>query len=133
MLAASIAAAGTVAASILLFDSRLDSTPGKLAVIYVGADDCGPCITWRSKHRSRFLASPEFRKLGYREIIPPALLDLKKDEYWPEDLAGIRNEFNRLPGAPVWFVIREERILLAARGLREWEEIALPRLKSLVR
>ncbi|MCC6948391.1 MAG: hypothetical protein IT539_11545 [Bradyrhizobiaceae bacterium] len=119
--------------AFLTTSSLQDGKPAELAVIYIGADDCGPCVAWRQAHRQQFLESPEFARLDYREVISPRLHDLRKDEHWPENLRRFRSEFDRVPGAPTWLVLRDDRILVTARGLREWEEIALPRLKSLTR
>ena len=117
----------------LAADRWKEAQPAELAVIYIGADDCGPCIEWRRADRPQFLASQEFTQLHYREVISSTLFDLSKEEHWPDNLREFRDEFSRLPGAPMWFVVGDEKILLTARGLREWREVALPRLKSLVR
>jgi hypothetical protein len=119
--------------SFLMVNSREDAQPAELAVIYVGADDCGPCVAWRRAYRPQFLASREFPQLRYREIISPKLLDLSNDELWPEGLGEVRREFNRFPGAPMWLVVRNDRILVTARGLREWHDVVLPQLSSLAR
>jgi hypothetical protein len=120
-------------ATILMADSREDPPPAELTVIYIGADDCAPCLAWRRAHRQQFLASAEFARLGYREIIAATVRDLREDEHWPESLRGFRGEFDRLPGAPTWLVVGDNRILASARGLREWEEIAIPKLRLLAR
>jgi hypothetical protein len=44
-----------------------------------------------------------------------------------------RNALDRADGAPLWFVVAADRILLKARGLRQWEEVALPKIRSMVR
>jgi hypothetical protein len=114
-------------------DSSESARSADLGVVYIGADDCGPCLAWRRAQRPQFLSSPEFARVRYREIISPRLLDLPKEEHWPDGLRKFREEFDRLPGAPMWFVVHNDRVVVTARGLREWQEIALPRLKSLVR
>ena len=107
--------------------------PADIRVIYVGADDCAQCRTWRQDHWPRFQVSAEFARLAYREVRSPRLFDLLKDDYWPEDLREYRNALERADGAPLWLVIAADQIVLKAKGLRQWEEVALPKIRSMVR
>ncbi len=133
------AAAGGVAlvvavlAASLLTGSWIPPQPADVRVIYVGADDCVPCRAWRQEHWPRFQASPEFVRLAYREVTSLKLLDLLKDDHWPEDLRNLRNELDRAEGVPLWFIMTNDKVVLKARGLRQWEEVALPRIRLLLR
>lgn len=123
-----------VTASALGASAPIDGhKPSSLALVYVGADDCAPCQSWRRQHRPRFAATPEFARLDYHEIVAPRLLDLRRDEHWPEELAALRHEFARQPGAPTWFVLGDGELVATARGVREWEQVALPRIRRLAR
>ena len=62
-----------------------------ITLVYVGAEDCGPCRAWQSMEGKRFLESPEFSRLIYREVKSPTLRDVLKDEHWPEDLRASRS------------------------------------------
>jgi hypothetical protein len=116
-----------------LVDSTPQNTPARITVVYVGADDCAPCKVWQRVHWPQFSSSPEFVRLTYRELTSPKLFDLLSDERWPESLRDLRGEFDRTPGAPMWFVLNGEELLVTARGLRQWEEEALPRIRLLAR
>lgn len=131
--AALFALAIIISSASLWIGSRLTHPHQDITVIYIGADDCAPCQVWRRAHWPPFSSSPEFTRLAYREVTSSKLFDLLKDEYWPESLDEVRSTFNRTPGAPLWFVIGNQRVLLTARGIREWDEMALPMIKSLVR
>ena len=134
-----LAIAGTTAIAVTLLAASSpvglwDSQQrANITVIYVGADDCAPCRAWRRDHWPKFRASPEFTRLNYREVTSPKLFDLLQDNYWPEDLRGHRNALDRTAGVPLWFVVRNDEVALQARGLRQWEEVALPRIRLLVR
>jgi len=134
-----LAIAGTTAVAAMLLAASSPVGPwdsergGEVTVIYIGADDCAPCRAWRRDHWPKFRASPEFTRLNYREVTSPKLFDLLQDNYWPEDLRGHRNALDRTAGVPLWFVVRNDKVALQARGLRQWEEVALPRIRLLVR
>ena len=134
-----LAVAGTTALAATLLAASSPVGPwdseqrGNVTVIYVSADDCAPCRAWRRDHWPKFRASPEFARLTYREVTSPKLFDLLQDDYWPQDLRGHRNTLDRTAGVPLWFVVRNDEVALKARGLRQWEEVALPRIRLLVR
>lgn len=104
-----------------------------VTVIYIGADDCTPCRTWRREHWPNFRASDEFRLLQYRAVESPNLLDVLKDEYWPDDLRGYRKQIEPGAAVPMWFVVRQERVVLKAYGISNWNEAVLPAIKRLAR
>ena len=133
--AAAAVAAVALAATGLAASSRIGSRIPQqhVTVLYVGADDCAPCRVWRREHWARFQASPEFARLAYREVTSPKLFDLLDDDHWPEELRAYRGTLSRSSGVPVWLVVTNNEIVLTARGLRQWEEVALPKIRSLVR
>lgn len=106
---------------------------GPVTLVYVGAEDCGPCRAWQLTERGQFLASVESADLVYREVKSPTLRDILKDEYWPHDLRPYRDRLGRGAGVPLWLVISGEEIVEQAFGPSQWRAAVLPRLTSLVR
>jgi hypothetical protein len=104
----------------------------QVTVIYVGADDCAPCRIWRRERLPAFSNSAEFKRLTYREVTSPKLFDLLNDEHWPEDLREYRGSLDKSAGVPLWFIVADEKVTLTARGLREWGELAMPKLRSML-
>jgi hypothetical protein len=135
--AAGIATLTVLLATCLAASSRIESArlgaSAEVTVVYVGADNCAPCRTWREQRLLAFRASAEFARLTYREVTTPRLFDLLEDASWPDELGQYRSVFNRAAGVPLWVIAADGRILLAARGLGEWDDKALPRIRSLVR
>jgi hypothetical protein len=125
--------AATILPSSVPIDPARVKESANVTVIYVGADDCAPCRNWRHEHWPKFQASAEFARLIYREVTSPQLFDLMKDEYWPEDLRGHRNALDRTAGVPLWLIVADDGVALRARGLRQWVDVALPAIKTLVR
>jgi hypothetical protein len=134
--------ATALAAAILAVSARIDfgrHEPGRIEaaanvlVMYLGATDCAPCRTWQRDHWPQFAASSDFKRLAYREVTSPKLFDLLNDDYWPEDLRRYRKTLEANEGVPLWFIVTDGEVALTARGLREWDELALPIIKSLVR
>ncbi len=134
---AAVALAATGALAALSSSTRIDSAPvdanPAVIVIYVGADDCAPCRNWRRDHWPAFRASAMFARLSYREVSSPRLFDLLKDDYWPDDLRARRDALDKGSGVPLWLIVANDGRALTARGLGQWEAVAVPAIRSLVR
>jgi len=104
----------------------------KVGVVYIGAEDCAPCRTWRRNDYAKFTASAEFSQITYREISSPSLLDLLDDRYWPADMRGYRHRLDGRSGVPLWFVVVDGDVVLSAQGLQQWRDSALPTIRSLI-
>ena len=104
-----------------------------LTLVYVGADNCAPCEIWQRNQGAAFRDSPEFHRLAYREVKSPNLLDVLKDKNWPEELRGYRQAIGEGAGVPLWLVIADDQIVMQSSGLTQWQEMVLPKLKSLLR
>ncbi|TAK46920.1 MAG: hypothetical protein EPO23_14840 [Xanthobacteraceae bacterium] len=109
------------------------AAPANVTLLYVGAEDCAPCNIWQNNQEPAFRQSAEFSRLAYREVKSPALFDLLKDDYWPEDLRAYRQVIGKGAGAPLWLVIADGRIVMQRSGLTQWQEAVLPKIKSLLR
>jgi hypothetical protein len=129
--AATLFVAAVIAAAAR-FDIKPQGDSSQITVIYVGADDCAPCRIWRRERLPAFAGSREFKRLTYREVTSPKLFDLLNDEHWPEDLREYRNSLDKSAGVPLWFILADDKVTLTARGLREWGELAMPKLKSML-
>jgi hypothetical protein len=104
-----------------------------LTVVYVGADNCAPCEIWQRNQGTAFRDSPEFHRLAYREVKSPSLFDVLKDNNWPEELRGYRQGIGEGAGVPLWLVIADDQIVMQSSGLTQWQEMVLPKIKSLLR
>jgi len=104
-----------------------------VTLLYVGADDCAPCRVWQDGEGAAFRASPEFSRLTYREVKSPTLLDVLKEESWPEDLRGYRDRIERGAGVPLWLVITGNDVVGRGFGPSQWRQSILPQLRSLLR
>lgn len=115
---------------ILFADVPYRPAAGPLTVVYVGAEDCGPCRTWRRDERPSFVESRQFTALHYREVIAPHLRDLLAERQWPADLADLRDRVRQRPGAPQWFVLREGRVVAWEAGLSAWQRAIWPAIRT---
>lgn len=105
----------------------------QVLLIYVGADDCAPCRTWHRRHEPDLRSSLEFSRLDYREVRSPTLLDVLKDDYWPEPIRDYRALLGNGAGVPFWFVVVDGRLAVTAGGISQWNAKILPTIKSLLR
>jgi len=104
-----------------------------VALLYVGADDCAPCRVWQGGAGARFRSSAEFARVTYREIKSPTVLDVLKDDYWPQDLRRYRDQLNAGAGVPLWLVISDGELVERGFGESQWAGTVLPKVKSLLR
>ena len=133
MLAALLA--GAIASDALHRDWFAPRAPNSrdLLLLYVGADDCAPCRTWQGGVGATFRSSLEFTRVSYREVKSPTLLDVLKDDHWPEDLREYRDQLGPASGVPLWLVIADRKIVERGFGASQWHGAVLPTLKFLLR
>jgi hypothetical protein len=105
----------------------------EIMLLYVGAEDCAPCRAWQGSERAAFLASADFPRITYREVKSPHLLDLLKDENWPDEIRSYRGSLRRSDGVPLWLVVSDREIVEQRFGAAEWHANILPKIKSLLR
>jgi hypothetical protein len=103
----------------------------KITLVYVGAENCGPCDNWQRNQEIAFRNSPEFQRLAYREVKSPNLFDVLNDIYWPEDLWVYRRAISKSAGVPLWLVIADDQLILQGSGLTLWHNAILPKIQSL--
>lgn len=104
-----------------------------VTLLYVGADDCPPCIAWQRGAGAEFRASSLYQRLEYREVKSPKLFDLLKDEYWPSDLRRHRAHLRPGTGAPLWIVLTNDEIVFERSGAGHWENGVLTKIETLLR
>ncbi len=124
--------AALLGAGVLFADTPYRPAAGHdaLTVIYVGAEDCGPCRAWRRDERPGFVASRAFAGLRYREVIAPQLRDLLTERPWPADLAALRERIRLRPGAPQWFVLRGTQMVAWESGQSAWRRAVWPAIRT---
>lgn len=131
---AMVALVGALSAAAARCDQRPSPPMARTNVmlVYVGAEDCGPCRAWQSMEGKRFLESPEFSHLIYREVKSRTLRDVLKDEHWPEDLRRYRDRLGTGAGVPLWLLISGDEHVEWAFGASQWYTAVLPRLRRLL-
>jgi hypothetical protein len=127
--------AGVIVASAVLWISLgfAPSARRDITLLYVGADDCAPCRAWQREDGPTFRSSSEFARVTYREVKSPSILDVLKDEYWPDDLRRYRERIGRGAGVPLWLVVANGEIVEQGFGASHWRSSVLPRIRSLLR
>lgn len=102
---------------------------GALLLLYVGAEDCAPCLVWRREHKPGFLRGSDPERVRYREVIAPRIAQALDERTWPVDLRPFRAGAAAQRGLPLWLVVRGDRILATAGGLSSWRTRVLPLLR----
>ncbi len=128
-----IVAAAAVATLAASAHRERNSRPADLMLVYVGADDCAPCRAWRNGDGAAFRSSGEFARLTYREVRSPHLQDVLKDENWPEEIRGYRNNIKPGDGVPLWLIVANHEVIAQQFGITAWQERILPKVRSYLR
>lgn len=118
------------ATSWLAPDREKAGAPSGVTLLYVGAEDCGPCRVWRREHKPGFLAGLNRARVTYREVIAARTAAAFDEASWPEDLHDERRLAMKVGGVPQWLVLREGRPVLAAGGLSQWQSRVLPLIRK---
>lgn len=119
------------AVALMLADWSASTEARKITLVYVGAENCGPCDAWQRSEGTAFRNSAEFQRLTYREVKSPSLFDVLKDDYWPQDLRVYRQAISQHAGVPLWLVIADDQLVLQSSGLTQWQYAVLPKIRSL--
>jgi len=125
--------AATLMAGGLLLRSDAARRDRDVMVVYIGAEDCAPCLTWQRNMEADFRASAEFARLTYREVKAPTLFAVLSDEVWPADLRGYRAHIDAKMGVPMWIVVADGSVVAQDFGASRWVRTLLPTLRSLMR
>jgi hypothetical protein len=118
----------------------------KITVIYVGAADCGPCMTWQLGMDTAWKAvypdymsgpvwakSPERQQVEFREIHTVTVAKTDGDEYWPTDLRWVRDATFVKTTAPRFIVIVDHQVVVNAIGADQWHNVAIPAIRRLIK
>jgi hypothetical protein len=130
---AAVIAAAAAAAGLWTSSGPNATTPRDVMLLYVGAEDCGPCRRWQRADEPGFRTAPEFSRVTYRAIKSPSLLDILRDEYWPDDLRPLRERIRNGAAVPLWLVVADDVVVQQAFGESEWRGAVLPKLRALLR
>jgi len=128
-----LSAFAMIVAALLVARTRPPTPTANLLLVYVGAEDCAPCRAWQRGDGASFRNSADFARLTYREVKPPHLRDVLKDENWPEDIRGYRDYLKRSDGVPLWLVILDKDVVMQRFSASAWRRKVLPRVKSYLR
>ena len=126
VLAVTVVAGGALRSDTLRRDHNV-------MLVYVGAENCAPCVAWRRVMGADFRASVEFSRLRYREVEAHTLFEVLNDDVWPVDLRSYRARIDRANGVPMWLVVADGQVVAQGFGVSEWQKSVLPTLVSLVR
>ena len=107
------------------------ASDSEISVIYISAWNCPPCFVWQRNEQPKLEASLEYQHLKFRKIEVYMYQRINEKDRWPEDLEWLRESITSR-GAPRWFIVKEQKLLLNAWGLSGWRDKAWPLIKILV-
>lgn len=101
----------------------------EILIVYVGAQDCPPCLTFKARRYPVWIKSAEYKHVIYRELSFPSYKRTDEDNYWPKDLRWVRENAFARRGAPRWIVSVDGRIIA---NQRSWGRQTYPLIQRLV-
>ena len=126
---------GTVATAALTAAATAKSAAAAnndLMVIYVCADDCGPCRVFEAEDMPRWMASPFARTVRFVRAKAPKSVQAFQARYWPKEAQPYIGAF-RAPIVPSFMLVSGRTVLSVGWGLNGWRQQTLPQVQQLVR
>jgi hypothetical protein len=102
-----------------------------LTIVYIGGADCPPCLSWKTKYKARWMASPEFRKIRWIEVEPPSLKEAYQARFWEGPLEPIFAQLPQKFGTPRFLVVQNGQIIDNQLGVSSWLRV-LSEVKTLI-
>jgi hypothetical protein len=127
---------GTAATAALTVHSA--SAQAKLAatsdlmVIYVCADDCGPCRVFEAEDLPRWMSSPLARSVRFVRARAPKTSQAFQAKYWPSEARPYMSSF-RAPIVPSFMFVAGGNVVAMGAGLNGWRQQTLPQVQNMVR
>ena len=108
---------------------------GTPTIVYLSAADCPNCRAFNASQRPAFLASPEARRVQFREVERDTLRRPLVDSDWPQDLkwlpAAAGGQIR--PATPGFIVIQGNTVVLVTYGVSNWTSMVLPKVRELLK
>ena len=105
---------------------------GDMMVIYVCADDCGPCRVFEAEDMPRWMASPLARSVRFVRAHAPKTSLAFQAKYWPSEARPYMSAF-RAPIVPSFMFVAGGNVVAMGAGLNGWRQQTLPQVQSMVR
>ena len=126
---------GTVATAALTAPAPAEAkrtTSNELMVIYVCADDCGPCRVFEAEDMPRWMASPLARSVRFVRARAPKSSQAFQSKYWPSEARPYMSAF-RAPIVPSFMFVAGGNVVAMGAGLSGWRQQTLPQVQNMVR
>jgi hypothetical protein len=113
----------------LVFAALAATTPvgaqaaSDLKVVYVGGQDCPPCMRWKSTYLDTWRASREYQRVDWFEIEPAKLKEAYQERFWLGDLRAILDQLPRKSGTPRFLIAKANKVVVNLAGSSKWREI----------
>jgi hypothetical protein len=91
-----------------------------LQVIYIGGLDCPPCQRWRAAYEAKWLASPEYKRVGWIEVESPKLREAYQERYWPGELRAVLGQLPKKSGTPRFLIVKDGTVVSNQFGGSKW-------------
>ena len=102
-----------------------------ITLVYIGADDCAPCQTWRKRELPKWQASATRGKVDFRMVMAAHFRNVVDPYYWPDDLLWIKDDAHVSNASPQYVVAKDGKVLLRGFGVQSWQSRVLPLLQRL--
>jgi hypothetical protein len=102
-----------------------------LMVIYVCADDCGPCRVFEAEDMPRWMASSLARSVRFVRARAPKTAQAFQAKYWPSEARPYMSAF-RAPIVPSFMFVAGGKVVASGAGLAGWRQQTLPQVQQMV-
>ena len=104
----------------------------ELMVIYISAEDCGPCRVFEAEDMPRWTASPFARTVKFVRAKAPKSVQAFQAKYWPKEAQPYLSAV-RVPIVPSFMLVSGGSVISVGTGLNGWRQQTLPQVQQLFR
>ena len=96
--------------------------------VYMGGNDCPPCVRWRGLELPKLMAMPEYGMLRFTYVPKVIGSQVPEASYFPSELRYLRNPIfsasGGVAGSPMNAILVNGKVIEFWRGARDAEVIA---------
>jgi hypothetical protein len=127
-----VAGAATAAASNIqpAVAAATRAKASEFMVIYVGADDCGPCRLFEAEDMPRWQASALSSSVHFVHAKARKSSQAFDARSWPKEARPFAGAFTA-PVVPSFMLVQNGRVVSVGAGVRSWRQQTLPLLQQM--
>ena len=102
-----------------------------LTIVYVGAQDCGPCQVFKNQDYPQWAKSAFPGTVRFVQVDAPKTTAAYQARYWPSDLRFLLREI-KVPVVPNFILLDGRTVVKIGTGVGGWRNQILPMIPGML-